>query len=143
MKNIPIAMKFGTPNSSSLLIIKMIFEIADLDSLGRFGLKIAMCLIFIKFGNQNKSNMLIMNILLGIDYLHWKLEICKIWSQNRNVLQFLWNLALADYEYSTWNWLSWPMIIDWSKFGPNTEICSNFYKIWHSNMPMNIILASV
>ena len=70
MKNIPIAMKFGTPNSSSLLIIKMIFEIADLDSLGRFGLKIAMCLIFIKFGNQNKSNMLIMNILLGIDYLH-------------------------------------------------------------------------
>ena len=70
MKNIPIAMKFGTPSSSSLLIIKMIFEIADLDSLGRSGLKIAMCLIFIKFGNQNKSNMLIMNILLGIDYLH-------------------------------------------------------------------------
>ena len=30
----------------------MIFEIADLESLGRFDLKIAMCLIFMKFGNQ-------------------------------------------------------------------------------------------
>ena len=36
---------------------------ADLESLGRFGLEIAMCLIFMKFGNQNKSNILIMNIL--------------------------------------------------------------------------------
>ena len=82
MKNIPIAMKFGTPSSSSLLIIKMIFEIADLDSLGRFGLKIAMCLIFIKFGTQNKSNMLIMSMLTGIDHLNAKLKICQIWSQN-------------------------------------------------------------
>ena len=48
----------------------MIFEITDLDPklcLGRFGLKNAMCLIFIKFGTQNKLN--IMNILIGIDYL--------------------------------------------------------------------------
>ena len=47
----------------------MIFEIADLESLGRLGLKIGMCLIFMKFGNENKSNMLIMDILIGIDYL--------------------------------------------------------------------------
>ena len=72
----------------------MIFEIADLESLGRFDLKIAMCLIFMKFGNQKKSNMLIMNILIGIDYLDRKLEICEIWSQNWNGFQFLWNLAL-------------------------------------------------
>ena len=55
---------------------------ADLESLGRFGLKIAICLIFRKFGNQNKSNILIMNILIGIDYMEQKLEICEIWFQN-------------------------------------------------------------
>ena len=82
MKNIPIAMKFGTQSMASFLIINMIFEIADLESLGRFGFKIAMCLIFMKFGNQKKSNMLIMNILIGIDYLDRKLEICEIWCQN-------------------------------------------------------------
>ena len=51
----------------------MIFEISDLESLERFGLKIAMCLIFMKFENQNKSNILIMNILIGMDYLDPKL----------------------------------------------------------------------
>ena len=63
----------------------MIFEIADLDPklyLDRFGFKIAMCLIFMKFATQNKLNMLVMNILIGIDYLDRKLEICEIWSQN-------------------------------------------------------------
>ena len=53
-----------------LLIINIIFEAADLDSklyLGRFGLKNAMCLIFMKFGTQNKLNILIMNMLIGID----------------------------------------------------------------------------
>ena len=93
MKHIPDAMKFGTQSRSSLLIINMIFIIADLDPkfkyLGRFGLKIAMCLIFMKLVTQNKLNMLIMNILIGIDDLDPKLQICKIWSQNRNVLQFL------------------------------------------------------
>ena len=51
-------------------------------NLGRFGLKIAMCPIFMKFGTQNKSNMLIINILIGTDDLDPKLQICKIWSQN-------------------------------------------------------------
>ena len=105
--------------------------------MGRFGLKIAMCPIFMKFGTQNKSNMLIINILIGIDDLDPKLQICEIWSQNWNVLQFLWNLALeqmehANYEYSTWNWWSWPKIIDSGKFGPKIEMCFNFHEIWHS-----------
>ena len=112
----------------------MIFEIADLEPklhLDRFGLKIAMCLIFMKSGNRNKLNMRIMNILVGIDYLDWKLEICEICSQNWNVFQLFWNLALEriehpNYEYSTWNWLSWPKIIDSDKFGPKTEICTIF-----------------
>ena len=38
----------------------------------------------------------------------------------------------ANYEYSTWNWWSWPKIIDLDKFGPNTEICYGFYELWHS-----------
>ena len=41
---------------------------------------------------QNKSNMLIINKIIGIDYLDPK----------------------------------------FAKFGPETEICSNFYEIWHS-----------
>ena len=106
-------------------------------NLGRFGLKVAMCPIFMKFGTQNKSNMLIINILIGIDDLDPKLQICEIWSQNWNVLQFLWNLALeqmehANYKYSTWNWWSWPKIIDSGKFGPKIAMCSNFHEIWHS-----------
>ena len=49
--------------------------------LGRFGLKIA-------------SYMLVMNILIEIDDLDWKLKSCETWSQNWNVFQLLWNLAL-------------------------------------------------
>ena len=41
--------------------------------MGRFGLKIAMRLIIMKFGTQNKSSMPIMNILIGIDDLDPKL----------------------------------------------------------------------
>ena len=87
-----------------------------------------------KFGAQNKLNMLIINTLIGIDDLDPKLQICEIWSQNWNVLQFLWNLALeqmehANYEYSTWNWWSWPKIIDSGKFGPTIEMRSNFHEI--------------
>ena len=71
-------MEFGTKSRSSSLIIN-IFEIVDLDPqlyLGsRFGLIIAMCLIFMKFGTYNKLNMLIMNVSIGVDYLTRKLEI--------------------------------------------------------------------
>ena len=72
MKYIPSAMKFGNQSRSSSLIIN-IFEIWDLDPklkiLGRFGLKIAMCPIFMKFRTQNRSNMPIITILIGIDDL--------------------------------------------------------------------------
>ena len=75
-------MKVGTQSRSSSIMVNMIFEIADLECLGRFGLKIVMYLIFIKFGTRNKLNMLLMNILIGIDYLDQKLEICETWFQN-------------------------------------------------------------
>ena len=47
----------------------------------------------------------------------------------------MWHLGQiehANYEYSTSNWWSWTKIIDLGKFGPNTEICSDFNSIWHS-----------
>ena len=55
----------------------------------------------------------------------------------------IWHLEQIEhggYEYSTWNWLSWPKIIDLSKFGPKTEICSEFYKIWHSKTNRTYLL---
>ena len=38
----------------------------------------------------------------------------------------------ANYEYTTWNWWSWPKIINLGKFGPKIEMCSNFREIWHT-----------
>ena len=46
-----------------------------------------------KLGTQNKLSMLTVNIVIGIDDLDQKLQICEI--------------------------------------GPKTEMCFNFYKIWH------------
>ena len=63
-------------------------------NLSRFGLKIAMCLIFMKLGTQNKLDMVIINIVIGIDDLDPKLQICEILSQNCSVLKFSLNLAL-------------------------------------------------
>ena len=45
----------------------------------------------------------------------------------------------VNYEYSTWNWWSWPKIIDSGKLGPNAETCSDLYKIQH---PLQIEHAS-
>ena len=63
-------------------------------------------------------------------------KFLKFGPKNWNVLQFLWNLALeqmenANYEYSTWNWWSWPKLIDSAKFGPKIEMYSSFNGIWH------------
>ena len=58
----------------------MIIEIADRD-LGRFGLKIVIRLILMKFDTQNKLSMLIMNVLIGVDGLDLKLKIYEICSQ--------------------------------------------------------------
>ena len=38
----------------------------------------------------------------------------------------------ANYEYGTWNWRSWPKIIDSDKVCPNTEIGSDFYEMLQS-----------
>ena len=95
----------------------MIIEIADRD-LGRFGLKIVIRLILMKFDTQNKLSMQIMNVLIGVDGLDLKLKIYEICSQKWNVLQFFWNLALRvilnyEYQYITMNWWPWPNIKDW------------------------------
>ena len=53
----------------------------------------------------------------------------------------------ADYEYKTWNWLSWRKIIDSGKFGPSKVVHPFFMKFGAQNrssmLIMNIILASV
>ena len=85
-----IAGKFGPKNeiffqwyeiwpSEQVKLVNHIYDIwnctpsLEIKNLGRFGHKIAMCPIFVKFGTQNKSNMLVMNIGLGIDDLDPKL----------------------------------------------------------------------
>ena len=50
---------------------------SEIKTLGRFGDKIEMCPIFMKFGTKNKLNMLIKNRVLEIDGLDPKL---KIWA---------------------------------------------------------------
>ena len=76
-----------------------------------------------------------MNIIIGINDLHTKLQICASKTEmcsNFYEICHLEQIEHVHYEYSTWNWWSWPKTIDSGKFGPSTEICSNFYEIWHS-----------
>ena len=88
-------------------------------------------------------------MLIGIDDVDPKLKTCEIWSQNWNMLQFLWKLALeqmehANYEYSTWNWWSWLKI---TNLVPKLKFSLIFIKFGTHNksnmLIMNIILASV
>ena len=47
----------------------------------------------------------------------------------------IWHLVQiehANYEYGTWNWLSWSKTIDSGKFCTSNDICASFYKILHS-----------
>ena len=91
-----------------------------------------------KFDTQSRSSWLILNMIF---------ENCGYWTEIKNLggvglkivmysnFYEIWHLVQiehANYEYYTWNWWSWPKILDSSKFGPSTEICSNFYEIWHS-----------
>ena len=59
--------EFGTQSRSSFVNHKYgignCWSWLEIKNLARFGPKVVMCLIFMKFGTQNKSNMLIMNIL--------------------------------------------------------------------------------
>ena len=57
-----------------------------------------------------------------------KTEMCS----NLYVIWHLKQIEHAHYEYSAWNWGTWPKIIDSDKFQPNTEYCSDFYEIWYS-----------
>ena len=95
----------------------------EIKNLGRFGLKVASCPIFIKFDFQNKSNMLIVSILIGSDDLDPKLQICEIWSQNWSVLQFSWNLALEQIEHANYELMMILLGID--DLDPKLSICVN------------------
>ena len=84
-----------------------------------------------KFGTHNKSNILINNILIGIDYLEPKLQICEIGFENWNALQFLWNLASEQMEV-VWNGLVWDNFMKKkkkSKIGLGQLYKKNFSKI--------------
>ena len=88
-----------------------------------------------KFDTQSRSSLLTVNTIFE-NCGSWP-EIGQIWSQNCNMFQLFQNLHLvqiehANYKYGTWNWWSWPKVIDSDKFCSNTEICSDFYEIWHS-----------
>ena len=61
-----------------------------------------------KFGTKNKSNMLIINILIGIDDLDPKIQICEICPKTEMYPKYyeIWYLEQmehANYEYSTCN----------------------------------------
>ena len=87
-----------------------------------------------KFGIQSRSSFLILNMIFWITEIKCmgrfglKIVICSNFYEIWQLVQ----IEYVDYEYSTWNWLSWPKIIDSGKCGPNTEIYSDFYEIWHS-----------
>ena len=40
-------------------------------------------------------------------------------------------IKLAHYEYINCNWSLWQKNYNFANFGPKTEMCSNFYEIWH------------
>ena len=74
--------------------------------MGRFGLKIAMCPIFIKSGIQSKLNMLIINILIGIDVTWPKItNLQNLISKLKFSPIFMkfgtQQIKHANYEYST------------------------------------------
>ena len=111
----------------------------EIKYLGRSGLKLAMCLIFIKFSTQNKSKMLIMNILIGTDDLDLKLKICEIWCRNWYAFQFLWNLTLrANRTSKLWIlYLELIILTQNYRFGQiwfqNCNVRS-LYEFWYSEL---------
>ena len=65
--------------------------------------------------------------LWNVDSL-WKAYVT--W-QEHTVSWYLEQIEHTNYQYSAWNWWSWPKIIDSGKFCPNTESCCDFFEIWH------------
>ena len=88
-----------------------------------------------KLDTQNRSSLLIVNMVFSnadrdpkLDKFGHKIAMCS------NIYE-IWHLVEiehANYEYGTWNWRSWPKIIDSDKVCPSTEIGSNFYEMLHS-----------
>ena len=54
-----------------------------------------------------------------------KIEMCS----NFYEICHLEQIEHANYEYSAWNWGSWPKVKNLAKLGPSTEICSDFDEI--------------
>ena len=84
-----------------------------------------------KFGIQSKWNTLSMNILIGIDDLKPKFKKLRNLGPKLRCFNFyeIWHLEQVEhpnYDYSNWNWLYWPKIIDSGKFGPKIEMCPMF-----------------
>ena len=80
------------------------------ESLGRFGLKIAICPIFMKFRTQNKSNMLIIYILIGIYEFDQNYKFAKFGRKTEIFFNFyeIWHsqqIDNANYEYDTLQYL--------------------------------------
>ena len=140
MKNSPNALKFSTQSRWSSLIINMIFEIADRD------LKLKLGQIWSQNCNAHDFYEIWQPEQIGhanyecINWNWWP------WPKTKNLQNLVPKVKRApvffeilhlqqfehvDYKYSTWNWWPWPKIIDSGKFGPNTDICSNFHKIRH------------
>ena len=51
--------------------------------------------------SEQIEHMLIINALIGIDDFDPNLQIWQICSQNWNMFQFLWNLALEQMDYAS------------------------------------------
>ena len=105
--------------------------------MGRFGLKIAMWLIFMKIWQSEQIKH------ANYEYINWN---WWPWLKTRNcrnlvrklrcapIFMKFWHLEQierADYEHSTWNWWSWSNIIDSGKFSPSTESFPYFFESWH------------
>ena len=56
--------------------------------MGRFGLKIAMCLISMKSDTQNKLKMLIINTLIGIDDIDQNYKFAKFGPKSERCHKF-------------------------------------------------------
>ena len=66
----------------------------EIQNLDRFGLKIAMSPIFMKFDTQNKSNMLNINILIGIT---------DLWPKITNLRNLVPKLIFFSNFYEIWH----------------------------------------
>ena len=92
-----------------------------------------------EFGTQSRSSLQIVNKIL---------ENCGTWPEIKSLGKFdlkiamcssfykIWHLVRIEhgnYEYGTWNWLSWPKIIDLGKFVLTHTFAPIFMKFGTNN----------